>query len=94
MFTKAKEIEEISEPPNNHQWTRKKSTGEPASEYGDETDDSKSKMSSSHHSLAPSSDQSFGKKTPQYNSFRLMKQKVCQNLSLYTHLNYLKFIKS
>lgn len=31
---------------------------------------------SSHHSLTPSPEQSFGKKMPQYNSFRVMKQKV------------------
>ena len=37
---------------------------------------------SSHHSLTPSPEQSFGKKMPQYNSFRVMKQKV----------SFLKFI--
>lgn len=31
---------------------------------------------SSHNSLTPSPEQSFGKKLPQYNSFRVMKQKV------------------
>lgn len=31
---------------------------------------------SSHHSLTPSPEQNFGKKLPQYNSFRVMKQKV------------------
>lgn len=41
--------------------------------------DSTSKLNerrSSHHSLTPSPEQSFGKKMPQYNSFRVMKQKV------------------
>lgn len=33
-------------------------------------------MAASHHDLTPSPDQSFGKKIPQYNSFRMMKQKV------------------
>lgn len=43
----------------------------------DETDTSKSReRPSSHNSLTPSPEQSFGKKLPQYNSFRVMKQKV------------------
>ncbi|XP_046627251.1 tricalbin-1-like isoform X1 [Neodiprion virginianus] len=37
---------------------------------------------SSHHSLTPSPDNGFGKKTPQYNSFRVMKQKVKRGLKL------------
>jgi hypothetical protein len=44
----------------------------------DETDTTKviAERRSSHHSLTPSPEQSFGKKLPQYNSFRVMKQKV------------------
>lgn len=43
----------------------------------DEADTSKNReIRSSHHSLTPSPEQSFGKKLPQYNSFRVMKQKV------------------
>ncbi|XP_020292383.1 uncharacterized protein LOC109858995 isoform X2 [Pseudomyrmex gracilis] len=37
---------------------------------------------SSHHSLTLSPDQSFGKKVPQYSSFRIMKQKVKKGLGL------------
>nr|XP_050852356.1 uncharacterized protein LOC127064819 isoform X3 [Vespula vulgaris] len=37
---------------------------------------------SSHHSLTPSPEQNFGKKLPQYNSFRVMKQKVKRGLKL------------
>ncbi|XP_033211411.1 uncharacterized protein LOC117169247 isoform X2 [Belonocnema kinseyi] len=37
---------------------------------------------SSHHSLTPSPEQSFGKKMPQYNSFRVMKQKMKRGLKL------------
>ncbi|KAK2576841.1 hypothetical protein KPH14_005474 [Odynerus spinipes] len=37
---------------------------------------------SSHHSLTPSPEQTFGKKLPQYNSFRVMKQKVKRGLKL------------
>ncbi|XP_043263343.1 tricalbin-3-like isoform X4 [Colletes gigas] len=37
---------------------------------------------SSHNSLTPSPEQSFGKKLPQYNSFRVMKQKVKRGLKL------------
>lgn len=36
----------------------------------------------SHHSLTPSPDNGFGKKVPQYNSFRVMKQKVKRGLKL------------
>lgn len=35
---------------------------------------------SSHNSLTPSPEQNFGKKLPQYNSFRVMKQKVIISL--------------
>lgn len=44
----------------------------------DESDTAKviAERRSSHHSLTPSPEQSFGKKIPQYNSFRMMKQKV------------------
>lgn len=37
---------------------------------------------SSHNSLTPSPEQNFGKKLPQYNSFRVMKQKVKRGLKL------------
>nr|XP_034188727.1 tricalbin-1-like isoform X2 [Osmia lignaria] len=37
---------------------------------------------SSHNSLTPSPEQSFGKKLPQYNSFRVMKQKMKRGLKL------------
>ncbi|XP_058799438.1 uncharacterized protein LOC131668950 isoform X2 [Phymastichus coffea] len=79
LFAKAKDFDESSEASTNH-WSRKRN-GE-QSDCADETDDSKSKMSSSHHSLSPSPDQSFGKKTPQYNSFRAMKQKMKRGLRL------------
>lgn len=43
----------------------------------DETDTSKLReRPSPHNSLTPSPEQNFGKKLPQYNSFRVMKQKV------------------
>ncbi|KMQ94109.1 protein piccolo, partial [Lasius niger] len=50
----------------------------------DETDTTKviGERRSSHHSLTPSPEQSFGKKLPQYNSFRMMKQKVKRGLKL------------
>ncbi|XP_025157748.1 tricalbin-3-like isoform X3 [Harpegnathos saltator] len=49
----------------------------------DEADTSKNReRRSSHHSLTPSPEQSFGKKLPQYNSFRVMKQKVKRGLKL------------
>lgn len=75
VLMRAKEIEESNEAANNL-WSCKKN-GEQI-ECADETDDSKSKMSS-HHSLNPSPEQGFAKKIPQYNSFRLMKQKVLHN---------------
>lgn len=50
----------------------------------DETDTTKviAERRASHHSLTPSPEQSFGKKLPQYNSFRMMKQKVKRGLKL------------
>ena len=49
----------------------------------DDTDSTKLKeRRSSHNSLTPSPEQSFGKKLPQYNSFRVMKQKVKRGLKL------------
>ncbi|XP_043786449.1 tricalbin-1-like isoform X2 [Apis laboriosa] len=49
----------------------------------DETDTTKLReRRSSHNSLTPSPEQSFGKKLPQYNSFRVMKQKVKRGLKL------------
>ncbi|KAK9299933.1 hypothetical protein QLX08_007168 [Tetragonisca angustula] len=49
----------------------------------DETDTSKLReRPSSHNSLTPSPEQSFGKKLPQYNSFRVMKQKMKRGLKL------------
>ena len=73
---KAKESDEHSD---NGQWNCKRN-GEQTD--CDDTDSSKLNIdiSSSHHNLTPNLEQSFGKKTPQYNSFRLMKQKV----SIYT----------
>jgi hypothetical protein len=73
ILMKAKDFDENHEATNNY-WSRKKN-GE-QNECASETDDPKLKLSSSHHSLTPSPDQSFGKKIPQYNSFRMMKQKV------------------
>ncbi|XP_025268455.1 uncharacterized protein LOC105254043 isoform X4 [Camponotus floridanus] len=50
----------------------------------DEADTTKviAERRSSQHSLTPSPEQSFGKKLPQYNSFRMMKQKVKRGLKL------------
>ncbi|XP_076387531.1 uncharacterized protein LOC100880539 isoform X3 [Megachile rotundata] len=49
----------------------------------DDTDGTKLReRRSSHNSLTPSPEQSFGKKLPQYNSFRVMKQKVKRGLKL------------
>ncbi|KOX69793.1 Tricalbin-1, partial [Melipona quadrifasciata] len=49
----------------------------------DETDTSKLReRPSPHNSLTPSPEQSFGKKLPQYNSFRVMKQKMKRGLKL------------
>ncbi|XP_029679460.1 uncharacterized protein LOC115245325 isoform X3 [Formica exsecta] len=50
----------------------------------DEADTTKviAERRSSHHSLTPSPEQNFGKKLPQYNSFRMMKQKVKRGLKL------------
>ncbi|XP_048513229.1 tricalbin-1-like isoform X3 [Athalia rosae] len=44
--------------------------------------DKLSERRASHHSLTPSPDNGFGKKVPQYNSFRVMKQKVKRGLKL------------
>ncbi|XP_011496650.1 PREDICTED: tricalbin-1-like [Ceratosolen solmsi marchali] len=79
VITKAKDLEENHEVANSH-WSCKKN-GEQI-ECASETDDPKLKLSSSQHSLTPSPDQSFGKKIPQYNSFRLMKQKMKRGLKL------------
>lgn len=59
-------------------WIPKVITESVASNTVDEADTAKiiGERRSSHHSLTPSPEQSFGKKLPQYNSFRLMKQKV------------------
>ncbi|XP_060817891.1 uncharacterized protein LOC132908177 isoform X1 [Bombus pascuorum] len=49
----------------------------------DETDTSKLReRPSPHNSLTPSPEQNFNKKLPQYNSFRVMKQKVKRGLKL------------
>ncbi|XP_014211162.1 uncharacterized protein LOC106641296 [Copidosoma floridanum] len=82
ILSKAKEIiEECSETTTNNHWSPKKN-GEQQVDCADETDDSKLKLASSQHSLSNSPDPSFGKKTPQYNSFRLMKQKMKRGLKL------------
>lgn len=59
-------------------WIPKVITESVASNSVDEADTTKAiaERRSSHHSLTPSPEQSFGKKLPQYNSFRMMKQKV------------------
>lgn len=58
-------------------WIPKVITESIADSSVDEADTSKTReRGSSHHSLTPSPEQSFGKKLPQYNSFRVMKQKV------------------
>lgn len=59
-------------------WIPKVITESVASNSIDEADTTKviAERQSSHHSLTPSPEQSFGKKLPQYNSFRMMKQKV------------------
>ncbi|XP_076376389.1 uncharacterized protein LOC117225022 isoform X1 [Megalopta genalis] len=50
----------------------------------DNSDSTKSREErrSSYNSLTPSPEQNFGKKLPQYNSFRVMKQKVKRGLKL------------
>ncbi|XP_017880570.1 uncharacterized protein LOC108625242 isoform X2 [Ceratina calcarata] len=56
---------------------------ESVTDVTDDTDATKlGEQRSSHNSLTPSPDQSFGKKLPQYNSFRVMKQKVKRGLKL------------
>ncbi|KAG7206474.1 hypothetical protein KM043_003819 [Ampulex compressa] len=56
---------------------------EPAANTTEEPDSGKLKARrSSHHSLTPSPEQNFSKKLPQYNSFRVMKQKVKRGLTL------------
>ncbi|KAL7288878.1 hypothetical protein TKK_0016848 [Trichogramma kaykai] len=69
---------------NHHQWSlASKKNGEQLNQSIDCTDDEdQKKLSDSSHRLTPSPDQSFGKKTPQYNSFRLMKQKMKRGLKL------------
>lgn len=59
-------------------WIPKVITESVAGNSVDEADTTKviTERRSSHHSLTPSPEQSFGKKLPQYNSFRMMKQKV------------------
>lgn len=65
-------------------WIPKVITESIASNIHDETDTAKviAERRSSHHSLTPSPEQSFGKKLPQYNSFRVMKQKVKQTANV------------
>lgn len=65
-------------------WIPKVITESVAGNSVDEADTTKiiADRRSSHHSLTPSPEQSFGKKLPQYNSFRMMKQKV--NASSYS----------
>lgn len=60
----------------------------------DETDTTKLReRRSSHNSLTPSPEQSFGKKLPQYNSFRVMKQKVIIIINNYIYIYiFLKYI--
>jgi len=59
-------------------WIPKVITESVAGNSVDEADTTKviAERQSSHHSLTPSPEQNFGKKLPQYNSFRMMKQKV------------------
>ncbi|XP_071570518.1 uncharacterized protein [Temnothorax nylanderi] len=59
-------------------WIPKVITESVASNSIDEADTAKviAERRASHHSLTPSPEQSFGKKLPQYNSFRMMKQKI------------------
>ncbi|EZA57907.1 hypothetical protein X777_01009 [Ooceraea biroi] len=65
-------------------WIPKVIAESAASNTVDEADTTKviAERRSSHHSLTPSPEQSFGKKLPQYNSFRVMKQKVKRGLKL------------
>ncbi|XP_015584742.1 uncharacterized protein LOC107262744 isoform X2 [Cephus cinctus] len=64
-------------------WVPPRANTESADDTVDELDTRKvNERRSSHHSLSPSPEQSFGKKMPQYNSFRVMKQKVKRGLKL------------
>ncbi|XP_011687218.1 PREDICTED: uncharacterized protein LOC105449622 isoform X1 [Wasmannia auropunctata] len=65
-------------------WIPKVITESVAGNSIDESDTAKviAERRASHHSLTPSPEQSFGKKMPQYNSFRMMKQKVKRGLKL------------
>ncbi|XP_043477779.1 uncharacterized protein LOC122508474 isoform X2 [Leptopilina heterotoma] len=79
--TTSKESNEVNGVTNS--WTPRVIT-ETISDTVDEAD-STSKLNerrSSHNSLTPSPEQSFGKKMPQYNSFRVMKQKMKRGLKL------------
>ncbi|XP_076303310.1 uncharacterized protein LOC143221730 isoform X2 [Lasioglossum baleicum] len=56
---------------------------ERVADVNDNGDSTKSReRRSSYNSLTPSPEQNFGKKLPQYNSFRVMKQKVKRGLKL------------
>ncbi|XP_043280292.1 uncharacterized protein [Venturia canescens] len=80
ISTTSKESNETNGNTNN--WIAREIT-ESIVDPSDETDTCKlTERRSSHHSLTPSPDQSFGKKLPQYNSFRVMKQKVKRGLKL------------
>ena len=71
---KNRENNENNHEGTNHFWNHKKN-GESIEILDDSLEDAKLKKSS-NNSLTPTSEQSFGKKFPQYNSFRMMKQKV------------------
>ena len=74
IITLVKKFDESDQESINSQWSDKRN-GDPNDSNTDDVDDAK-KLSNSRNRLTPSPDQSFGKKTTQYNSFRLMKQKV------------------
>ncbi|XP_071647824.1 uncharacterized protein [Temnothorax longispinosus] len=78
----SKESNEVNGTPSF--WIPKVITESVASNSIDEADAAKviAERRASHHSLTPSPEQSFGKKLPQYNSFRMMKQKVKRGLKL------------
>lgn len=74
VSTTSKESNEINGGSNN--WVSR-AISESILDATDEPDREKViERRSSHHSMTPSPDQSFGKKLPQYSSFRVMKQKV------------------
>ncbi|XP_051166323.1 uncharacterized protein LOC127284735 isoform X5 [Leptopilina boulardi] len=77
--TTSKESNEVNGVTNS--WTPRVIT-ETISDTVDEADSKLHERRSSHHSLTPSPEQSFGKKMPQYNSFRVMKQKMKRGLKL------------